>query len=293
MHARYGELISTGVLTLSADDGKVDKVRGKLKGLFDSMMKHLHASTEGAEFKISILDDAPMQDFIEGHTDVLNSAIEKTPMSKEMKAEIMESNRIFSGMKTFHELNEAFPSMIGEDGEKRPFKEFLDDVRAIDKTYNENYLRAEYNYVQSSGEMAGKWEQISKDGDRYNLQYRTMGDELVRDEHKKMEGITLPPSDPFWDTNYPPNGWNCRCTVVQVRKGKYPETNHAEAVERAKESKAKDKNHMFDYNVGKRRQAIGDYNPYTIKRCDSCKGKNPQGTDLCTACQLIRNNKNK
>ena len=27
---------------------------------------------------------------------------------------------------------------------------------------------------------------------------------------------------------YPPNGYNCRCTVVQVRKGKYESTHSSE-----------------------------------------------------------------
>lgn len=31
--------------------------------------------------------------------------------------------------------------------------------------------------------------------------------------------------DPFGDEYFPPNGWNCRCTVVQVLKEKYPATD--------------------------------------------------------------------
>ncbi|MDD6471780.1 MAG: phage minor head protein, partial [Bacteroidales bacterium] len=60
------------------------------------------------------------------------------------------------------------------------------------------------------------------DGNRYNLQYRTVRDSHVRPEHAALDGVTLPPSDPFWETYYPPNGWNCRCSAIQVRKTKYP-----------------------------------------------------------------------
>lgn len=57
--------------------------------------------------------------------------------------------------------------------------------------------------------MAAKWEQFSEDGDRYNLQYRTAKDDKVRPEHAALDGVTLPMSDSFWETYYPPNGWNC------------------------------------------------------------------------------------
>ena len=67
------------------------------------------------------------------------------------------SNYIFSGLKTFHELNEAFPSLIDENGNRKPFEQFLKDVQNIDRTYNRNYLRAEYNFCQVSATMAAKF----------------------------------------------------------------------------------------------------------------------------------------
>ena len=130
-------------------------------------------------------------------------------MSDKMRERLTSSNYIFSGIKTFHELNEAFPSMLDENGNKKPFERFLNDVQKINDTYNTNYLHAEYNFVQASATMAAKWEQFSKDGDRYYLQYRTAKDDKVRPEHAALDGVTLPMSDSFWETYYPPNGWNC------------------------------------------------------------------------------------
>lgn len=34
-----------------------------------------------------------------------------------------------------------------------------------------------------------------------------------RDEHEKIDGTLLHRDDPFWLTNYPPNGWSCKCKV--------------------------------------------------------------------------------
>ncbi len=193
------------------------------------MMRTLY-SQKGSEFRIEVLAEPKVQEFINAHAGALDSTFKQVEMSDTMRRRLTRSDYIFSGMTAFHELNEAFPSLLDENGERKPFERFLNDVQKIDATYNSNYLRAECNFVQSSAEMAAKWEQFAEDGDRYYLQYRTAGDGKMRPEHAALNGVTLPPSDPFWEEYYPPNGWNCRCTVVQVRKTKYPATPHGEAV---------------------------------------------------------------
>ena len=129
---------------------------------------------------------------------------------------------LFSGFKTYHEMNDASRLLKDDDGGFKSFDRFLQDVQAIDAQYNRNWLYAEYNFATASTQMAARWADIERDGDQYDLQYRTAMDGLVREEHAALEGITLPPSDKFWNEYYPPNGWNCRCTAVQVLKDKYP-----------------------------------------------------------------------
>ena len=264
------------------------------KGFKDAMK--VVFNQKGGSFSIDIMADSKVQNLIEAHTDVLNRNIQRLEMSDTMRKRLTRSNYIFSGMKTFHELNEAFPSLLDSNGNRKTFEAFLNDVRKIDNTYNSNYLRAEYNFVQSSAEMAAKWERFSEDGDRYNLQYRTANDGKVRPEHAALNGVTLPPSDPFWEEYYPPNGWNCRCTVVQVRKSKYPATPHDEAMALGEEALQRDTKGIFHFNPGKEQKTTPDYNPYTIKRCRDCdiaRGKldldrKPVAdNELCAACRLV------
>ena len=268
----------------------VDLVREK----FDRMMKVLFRQ-EGANLEIGILASEEAQDFIETHSSVLNGSFRQVEMSEAMRKRLERSNYVFSGLKTFHELNEAFPSLLDENGNRKTFERFLNDVRKIDETYNSNYLRAEFTFVQASAEMAAKWERFMQDGDRYYLQYRTAGDAKVRPTHAEMAGITLPASDPFWAEFYPPNGWGCRCSVVQVRKSKYPPTDHEEAMARGKSALEVDKKGMFRFNAGMEQKTMPDYNPYTIKRCKDCDMNNgnmklvfvPEN-ELCAACKLVR-----
>ena len=268
----------------------VDLVREK----FERMMKVLFRQ-EGASLEVGILASEEAQDFIETHSSVLNGSFRQVEMSEAMRKRLERSNYVFSGLKTFHELNEAFPSLLDENGNRKTFERFLNDVRKIDETYNSNYLRAEFTFVQASAEMAAKWERFMQDGDRYYLQYRTAGDAKVRPTHAEMAGITLPASDPFWAEFYPPNGWGCRCSVVQVRKSKYPPTDHEEAMARGKSALEVDKKGMFRFNAGMEQKTMPDYNPYTIKRCKDCDMNNgnmklvfvPEN-ELCAACKLVR-----
>ncbi len=296
----------TGVTPVSlAATTEADSARltAAFRGLMSAIFKE-----KSADLRISILAEPAAQSFISAHAAALDSAFQAVPMSDAMRQRLQRSDYIFSGIKTFHELNEAFPSLIDENGNRKPFERFLNDVQAIDKTYNQNYLRAEYNFVASSATMAAKWEEYAEDGDRYNLQYRTAKDSRVRPEHAALHGVTLPMSDPFWESYYPPNGWNCRCTVVQVRKSKYPTTPHDEAMALGEAATQSDKRGIFRFNPGIELKAVPDYNPYTISRCRNCpvaKDTSQLGmpschdghtslaadipsSDLCAACQLIR-----
>ena len=250
---------------------------------------------EGSTFTVDILGNKDVQEFISTHATMLNNSFKQVKMSDKMRERLTRSNYIFSGIKTFHELNEAFPSMLDENGNKKPFERFLNDVQKINDTYNANYLHAEYNFVQASATMAAKWEQFSEDGDRYYLQYRTAKDDKVRPEHAALDGVTLPMSDSFWETYYPPNGWNCRCTVVQVRKQKYPATEHGEAMSRGEEAMNGERYNIFRFNSGKQGKTMPDYNPYTIRRCNDCdvaKGKltlSLPDNEICAACKFVQN----
>ena len=298
LHRRYQQMLGGFEPVITLSDDERSKIQQRLSKAFRGMMSALFRQ-KGATLDIHILTSGEAQHFISTHASILDSTFSHVRMSDTMRRRLTDSDYIFSGIKTFHELNEAFPSLLDENGVRKPFERFLNDVQSIDKTYNQHYLRAEYNFAHASASMAAKWEQIAGDGDRYNLQYRTAGDDHVRPEHAALAGVTLPPSDPFWASYYPPNGWNCRCTAVQVRRDKYPETPHDEAMNRGEQALKSDKKGFFRFNSGISRKTFPDYNPYTIRRCRDCdiaKGKASLAfvpeNELCDACRLIRQAQN-
>ena len=122
----------------------------------------------------------------------------------------------------------------------------------------------------------------------------------MRPEHAALNGMTLPPTDEFWESYYPPNGWRCRCTVVQVRKKKYPATPHDEAMALGEAALELDKKGMFRFNPGKQERVFPAYNAYTQEKCVRCKlgGKATLGKvemvkipdyQNCQACKYLKN----
>ena len=67
--------------------------------------------------------------------------------------------------------------------------------------------------------MAGRWEQIQGlKRTRPWLRYLGILDTHIRPDHRRWHGVVLSVDDEWWDTHYPPNGWNCRCDVQSLSK---------------------------------------------------------------------------
>lgn len=223
-------------------------------------MKWLHSKKEFTPEMLT--EDAPTA-LIRETFNVLNQPISLIKdLPEEFTNAINQNTWMFSGYKVLNALNDASLSLVGEDGNFKPFKQFLNDVLNIDNTYNKAYLQAEYNLAVQSTQMAQRWKEFEADGDKYNLQYRTAQDERVRDEHASLHNITLPLTDPFWNSYLPPNGWNCRCTVVQVLKDKYPASNSADSITVGNLATDHPKLQMFRFNPGKQAKIFPDKHPY-------------------------------
>lgn len=219
-----------------------------------------------------LLESKQVQNLIAEYSRIFNFSIQSTlesgVISETMANCLRDDIFLFSGFKTYQELKDASRLLRNDDGQIKSFNRFYNDIAAIKEDYNKHWLKAEYIFAQASAEMAAKWKDFEKDGDRYNLQYRTAGDGKVRPEHKVLHNITLPFSDPFWEEFFPPNGWRCRCTVVRVRKGKYPETDSNTAIQVGRQATCQtgkngvNKAAIFRFNPGRQQVVFPPHHPY-------------------------------
>jgi SPP1 gp7 family putative phage head morphogenesis protein len=121
----------------------------------------------------------------------------------------------FSAAKNYS-LAQEITAIIQSNGRIREWREFLSEAKKLDNLYNKVWLKTEYDLALAGGTMVAKWKDFESTGQDTMLRYSTVEDARVRDTHRAMHGITLPLKHPFWNTNYPPNGYRCRCDVDRV-----------------------------------------------------------------------------
>lgn len=123
----------------------------------------------------------------------------------------------FSSAKTLAELEYINSLILDKNGRIKPEHQFMQDVKKANILFNRNYLQAEYQTAKRGAQTAHLWNKFLEQKEYYpNLVYRTVGDSRVRPEHATLNGVLKPIDDPFWKTYYPPNGWRCRCTVMNT-----------------------------------------------------------------------------
>ena len=96
----------------------------------------------------------------------------------------------------------------------RDWQSSLDaDIFRLKPFHRETIFR---NAVQSAY-AAGRWEQQQRiKRIRPILMYDAINDSRTRLTHRALDAFMAPADDPVWKRIYPPNGHNCRCTVVSL-----------------------------------------------------------------------------
>ncbi|MBX7204162.1 MAG: minor capsid protein [Bacteroidia bacterium] len=190
---------------------------------WEKLIKHLATEMQQGNLKPAQLNrESLLKTFEElnkgaasGYGKGWQNSNEKKPPSRD--ALLMQRNIYrFSGAKNYAMLLEM-NSKLTKDGQRVSEEEFLQEALKLNKNLNINHAQAEYQTAAHSSTMAAQWESFQRNKKLYpNLKYKTQGDDRVRDDHRSLDGKIAPIDSDFWKRYYPPNGFRCRCYVVQT-----------------------------------------------------------------------------
>jgi len=168
----------------------------------------------------------------------------------ELATALRENAAVFTAFKNHREQADLVKLLVDEAGEPVNWNTFKKLAKPITEKYNKEWLQTEFKQAQASAQMAVKWEGFKEEADLYpNLRYDAVDDEFSRPAHARMNGTIRPIDDSFWNRNYPPNGWGCRCIVTQTDEAVTPVTEAGADA-------------GFKFNPGKDRKLFDDANGY-------------------------------
>lgn len=117
-------------------------------------------------------------------------------------------------------------------------------------------LNTIYRTNMATSYAAGRYQQMVDNAEDQPLwMYDAVNDSRTRPSHAALDGQVFPADDPFWDTHYPPQGFNCRCDVTPMSENqarRYASRNPEITINRSSEGMnfpAPDEG--WDYNPGK------------------------------------------
>ena len=130
-------------------------------------------------------------------------------------------------LRLIQKIQEALADIAKKGGTSQDFelavKEITDDAGVAE--LNAFTLDTAFNTAMQKAYSLGRYEQMSDPAMIDVLpvwQYWTVGDDRVRPEHAVLDGFTARAEDPVWMKIYPPNGFNCRCSVVPILASEAP-----------------------------------------------------------------------
>lgn len=142
--------------------------------------------------------------------------------------------------------------------EQVPFEDFKAVADPILENYNKNWLRTEWNTSVSNSQSARDWNNLMEDDTIEFIEYITQEDVLVRASHGRLNGARYPKGHSFWNSYFPPNGFNCRCFTAN-----HDEDTTQKTIKTPPEfGVADDMPKMFGVNPGKQQIIFPNSHPY-------------------------------
>lgn len=139
---------------------------------------------------------------------------------------------VFAAFRTHRMQNDIASQLLDENGKLKEFRRFQEDAESVIGTYNNHWLRTEYDTAVLRARYAADWKRFSRNADILpNLKWMptTSADPDVFHMEYWRIGLTLPKTHPFWKNHHPHDRWGCKCDLEETDDpvtGSIPEVDY-------------------------------------------------------------------
>jgi hypothetical protein len=204
--------------------------------------------------------------------DKLNEATDKgfgtvTPVDHdyEFYQELRYNNGVFAAFKVHRMQNDMAAKLLDENGELKPFEQWLNDVQPIADHQCRQYFQTEYDTAIKRAHIAADWRQFEQEADVFpNLEWIKSTSITPGEDHKIYWGIIRPMVDTWWNDHKPGDRWGCKCGLRSTDKKPTPLRDIP------KETNADDPAPGLNNNPGKDGILFSDTHPYNPPNCAAC-----------------------
>lgn len=126
---------------------------------------------------------------------------------------------VFAAFRTHRMQNDIASQLLDENGRLKEFRRFQEDAESVIGTYNNHWLRTEYDTAVLRARYAADWKRFSRNADILpNLKWMptTSADPDVFHMEYWRIGLTLPKTHPFWKSHHPHDRWGCKCDLEET-----------------------------------------------------------------------------
>ena len=184
---------------------------------------------------------------------------------------LSHADDVFAAFKVHRMQRDMGRMLTDEDGELKPFTQWMRDVLPIASHQCGAWLRTEYDTAVLRAHQAADWQQYEREKDMLpNLKWMPSTSINPGTDHMPFWNTVRPIDDPFWDEHRPGDRWNCKCSLTSTDE---PVTATPQA------GKESDPQPGLSSNPGKERAAFSQDHPYFPKSCGSCSFHKPKLKD--------------
>jgi SPP1 gp7 family putative phage head morphogenesis protein len=142
-----------------------------------------------------------------------------------------------SDQRLIGKVRDTLAEILAKGGTRSDFHDAVDELTTDAGVRDLAAFELDTVFQSNTGKAysAGRLEQMREPGVMEALpywQYWTVGDLRVRPAHAVLDGFCARAIDPVWLRIYPPNGYNCRCSVVPLLPEDAPDGSDEGGIER-------------------------------------------------------------